>query len=194
MSFPGRPLRSFVSRVIRRRGASDPLTHSANNELETTITDVVVPETQEQDKPATQMVTQDSSANGSTLSQSATENDSLGRTDFQAADEPSESSSPSSTEPSSDPEGDSDDESAAESQRPPEDHKPSSLADLLANPLPPALSVDNLISETLGNIFQKKVTKDHSILALLDDREEIDMRDLADELREFAIAIGATES
>jgi hypothetical protein len=110
------------------------------------------------------------------------------------AESPSASSTISIGEPSSETESDSDDEPLAEAEKATAETPAASLAEILANPLPPALSVDSLISETLGNIFQKKVTKDHSIQALLEGREEMRMRDLADELREFAIEIGAIKS
>ena len=194
MAFPGRPFRSFVSRVIRRRRVSDSLTHAANDEFETITTDVFRAETPEQDIAAEQIVPQDSSEDGRTLTQSAAENDHLGRTEGAAADELSESSSPSLSEPSSNPEGDSNDESAAESQGSPESHTTSSIAEILANPLPPELSVDNLISQSLGNIFQKKVTKYPQMKALLDLQIDIDMRELAVELKEFANRIGASEN
>ncbi|MCI0801332.1 MAG: hypothetical protein J4N85_05040 [Chloroflexi bacterium] len=194
MAFPGRPFRSFVSRVVRRRRVSDSLTHAANDEFETITTDGFRAETPEQDIAAEQIVPQDSSEDGRTLTQSAAENDHLGRTEGAAADELSESSSPSLSEPSSNPEGDSNDESAAESQGSPESHTTSSLAEILANPLPPELSVDNLISQSLGNIFQNKVTKDPHMKALLDLQIDIDMRELAVELKEFANEIGASKN
>lgn len=88
--------------------------------------------------------------------------------------------------------GDSDEKPTPEDQGSTEDNSPTSLADILANPLPPELSVDNMLSQTLGNIFQKKVTKDSNLQALLDGRDDVDMRDLATELKEFADEIGAT--
>ena len=88
--------------------------------------------------------------------------------------------------------GDSDEKPTLEDQGSTEDSSPTNLAEDLANPLPAPLSVDNMISDTLGNIFQKKVTKDSKLQALLDGHDDIDMRDLATELREFANEIGAT--
>ena len=85
------------------------------------------------------------------------------------------------------------DETIEDDQESAEANTVPSLADILANPLPPALSVDNLISESLGNIFQKNVAKDPVMRSLLDLHGEVDMRDLAAELKEFAIEIGASK-
>ena len=110
-----------------------------------------------------------------------------------AAHEPSESPSPSFSEMLSEPEGDPEDEANAVTHESPEDNVPS-LAEVLANPLPPELSVDHMLSETLGNIFKKRVTKDPNMKALLDLHGDVNMRDLAAELKEFADKIGASDN
>ncbi len=109
--------------------------------------------------------------------------------EIEAGQEPVESLATSLGEPGNG----SEEESSEEITAAPDDNPPPSLADILANPLPPELSVDNLISESLGNIFQKQVTKDPAMRALLDRLGEVDMRDLAAELKEFAVEIGASE-
>ncbi|MBC8281828.1 MAG: hypothetical protein H8E48_13670 [Chloroflexi bacterium] len=62
-----------------------------------------------------------------------------------------------------------------------------------AAPEPPPISVDSLISNSMGNIFQKKATKDPILKALLDRHSDEDMQELADDLREFAEDIGASD-
>ena len=81
-------------------------------------------------------------------------------------------------------------ESTEDGQKSVEEKPAPSLADILVNP---ALSVDNLISKSLGNIFQKKVTKDPVMRSLLDLHGKVDMRELAVELSDFAIEIGASK-
>lgn len=115
------------------------------------------------------------------------------RTDDAGADEPSDSPSPSSVESTGQTDGRSDDESMEDTQGSVEKKAGPSLADILANPLPPVPSVDKLISESLGNIFQKKATKNPAMRSLLDLHGELDMRELAAELKEFAIEIGASK-
>ena len=81
-------------------------------------------------------------------------------------------------------------ESTEDSQKSVEEKPAPSLADILVNP---ALTVDNLISKSLGNIFQKKATRDPVMRSLLDLHDEVDMRELAVELSDFAIEIGASK-
>ena len=50
-----------------------------------------------------------------------------------------------------------------------------------------------MITNSLGNIFQNKVVKDPIYQALLDRHPYMDMQTLADDLREFAENIGASE-
>ena len=50
-----------------------------------------------------------------------------------------------------------------------------------------------MIANSLGNIFQKKVVEDRIYQALLDRHPDMDMQTLADDLREFAENIGASE-
>ena len=83
---------------------------------------------------------------------------------------------------------------SAESQGPTEAQAPPTLAEILQTPLPPPVSVDNMIAESLGNVFQKKVVKDPALRALIDGQEDLDMRELAAELKRFAIEIGASKS
>lgn len=60
-------------------------------------------------------------------------------------------------------------------------------------PAEPPVTVDSLISNSMGNIFQKKVTKDPLLQALLDRHPDEDMRSLAEDLRAFSEDIGASE-
>tara|TARA_B110000196_G_scaffold268175_1_gene242175 strand:- start:73 stop:639 length:567 start_codon:yes stop_codon:yes gene_type:complete len=57
----------------------------------------------------------------------------------------------------------------------------------------PTISVDSMVANSLGNIFQKKVVKDPIYQALLDRHPNMDMQTLADDLREFSEYIGASE-
>ena len=79
----------------------------------------------------------------------------------------------------------------AESEKLPEEIPSSTLSDVLLNPPPAAPSVDNLISESLGNIFQKKTVKNPELGALLALHGDSDIRESAKELKEFAAEIGA---
>ena len=99
----------------------------------------------------------------------------------------------SSIESPGEPGGESGDEPMVDDPEPKEEDAGASLAEILANPLPPALNVDNLISESLGNIFQKKGTKDPVMRSLLDLHGNVDMQELAVELKRFAIEIGASK-
>jgi hypothetical protein len=50
-----------------------------------------------------------------------------------------------------------------------------------------------MITNSLGNIFQNKEAKDPIYQVLLDLHPDMDMQTLADDLREFAKNIGASE-
>jgi len=80
------------------------------------------------------------------------------------------------------------DQLTTETQGVPEDLSGSSrdaLSDLM--------SVEDKLSETLNEIFQKKVVKDPLMKALLEIHGEVDVRKLAAELGEFATDIGASK-
>ena len=114
------------------------------------------------------------------------ENNPVGRSGDENTHEPSESPTPLLSElPNESKEG-SNEKSTTEPELPPEENAASSLADILSNPPPPPLNVDNMISDSLGNIFQKTAVKDPILKAMLDQLAHVDMRDLADKLKEFA--------
>ncbi len=58
---------------------------------------------------------------------------------------------------------------------------------------PGFMSVEDKLSETLSDIFQKKVVQDPLMKALLEIHGEVDIRKLAAELGEFAADIGASK-
>ncbi len=196
MAIPVRSLRSLASRAARRyqdSGLRLPGTKS------TPKIDLPAAEAPEADILDTTNSADEAASNdpqqalGAT-SQSPSADGLQDRTEGKVTDGPSVSTSVSTVEPPSAPESDSIDEPSAEAQGATEENTATSLADILANPPPLVPSVDNLISKSIGNIFQKKSTKDRFTQVLLDGCEEIEMRDLADELREFAVAIGAAKS
>jgi len=188
MTIPGRSLKFFMALAANgyhRLPGTETKLRSLNTEADA--------EELKQDDDAEQATSHGLPEDQESSTQSPLEIDSIVRPEGGAAHEPSESPSPSFSEMLSEPEGNPDDEANAVTQESPEDNAPS-LAEILANPLPPELSVDHMLSETLGNIFQKRVTKDPNMKALLDLHGDINMRDLAAELKEFANEIGASDN
>ena len=193
MAIPRPSLRSSMSRAAQREQKIGLLLTGVRTKHQPQITEASGAETLDQDNQSEQVAALISREDRESSTQSRFENDSMDGTEVEAADEPSESPTPSSSELSGEPEGESNDESTAQAQGPPGDKESNSLADILANPLPPAPSVDNIISDTLGNIFQKKVTRDPIMQALLDQHDKVGMSELAAELREFADEIRASK-
>ncbi|MBT98532.1 MAG: hypothetical protein CL902_07885 [Dehalococcoidia bacterium] len=81
---------------------------------------------------------------------------------------------------------------AAEPQQPAPEPVTTEPAAPAVPELPP-ISVDSMISNSMGNIFQKKVTKDPILKSLLDRHPDEDMQEQANDLREFAEDIGASD-
>ena len=195
MATPGRSLILFVARAAQRYQNSglwlpgtktkhgERTTDKSNSEISSTMPNRI--------DDTLQADSMNLSEVGESPTRSALENGSADGTEGEVVQEPSESPSPSLSESLSNRGGDTNDESNGETQGSPEENSTSSQAKILANPVPPVTSVGNLVPNTIGDIFQKKVTKNLMTQALLDGHDEIDLRKLADELREFAIEIGA---
>ncbi len=195
MATPGRSLILFVARAAQRYQNSGlwlPGTKTKHGERTTDKSNSEIPSTiPNRIDDTLQADSMNLSEVGESPTRSALENGFANDTEGEVVQEPSESPSPSLSESLSNRGGDPNDESNGETQGSPEENSTSSQAKILANPVPPVNSVGNLVPDTIGNIFQKKVTKNLMTQALLDGHDEIDLRKLADELREFAIEIGA---
>lgn len=195
MATPGRSLILFVARAAQRYQNSGlwlPGTKTKHGERTTDKSNSEISSTKPNRIDDTlQADSMNLSEVGESPTRSALENGSADGTEGEVVQEPSESPSPSFSESLSNRGGDPNDEPNGESQGSPEENSTSSQAKILANPVPPVTSVGNLVPDTIGNIFQKKVTKNLMTQALLDGHDEIDLRKLADELKEFAIEIGA---
>ncbi len=195
MATPGRSLILFVARAAQRYQNSGlwlPGTKTKHGEQTTDKSNSEISSTKPNRIDDTlQADSMNLSEVGESPTRSALENGSANDTEGEVVQEPSESPSPSLSESLSNRGGDPNDESNGETQGSPEENSTSSQAKIMANPVPPVKGVGNLVPDTIGNIFQKKVTKNLMTQALLDGHDEIDLRKLADELREFAIEIGA---
>ena len=70
---------------------------------------------------------------------------------------------------------------------------PENLGDSPREASPNLISVQDKISETIEDIFQKKVVGDPMVKSLLEVHGAVDLRKLAAELAEFATSIGASK-
>ena len=180
MTFPGRSFKSFVLRAMPKRRNNSASKDSAidwselgldavkEHDVETSTTDIFITGASVNEPQKQQDAVEDSFIETGSLTDDETSPGEVG--EFPGEDSP------------------------ADQLESPDEGPGSSLAGILRNaPPPPAVSVDNLISDSLGSIFQKRVSKDPTFRALLDGQEEIDMRALASELKQFAIEIGASK-
>ncbi len=187
MGFLRLPLGSFMSRTIKNSGIGLPGARSKRGKAGPEAPRTEPPDIDYDVEQSASHVSPVINIESKTPSpfESATE----GQAEIEAVQEPLESPTTSLGDSNNGPE----EESAEDIPGVSEDNPPPSLADILADPLPPELSVDNLISTNIGNIFQKSVVKDSHMQALLDRHDKVDMRELVAELREFADEIGANK-
>ena len=159
-----------------------------DDEFEALAADVFGISKLSQDSDAEQAASPHSSEEGEASTSLPRGSESLDRRESQAANGSPESSSPPLSPAHVDYHAKPEDQLTTESQGLPED-----LADSPGKASLDLMSVEDRLTESLKDIFQKKVVKDPLMKALLEIHGEVDIRKLASELGEFAADIGASK-
>jgi len=198
MPFPRRSFISNMSRAIQSKRIGDPsqpetseepgqiAEEAAEDELDALTADVFGAREPSQDSDAEQAFSPHSSEEGEASTRPPLGSESSDRRETEAASGSPESSSPSLSPAHIDYHAKPEEQLTAESQGLPEDP-----ANSPREASPDLMSVEDKLSESLKDIFQKKVVSDPLMKALLEIHGDVDIRRLAAELGEFATNIGA---
>ena len=166
------------------RGADE----ATEDEFDALASDVFGTSAPSQDNDGEQAASPDSSEEVEASTRIPPGSESLDSIEDKTANGSPETSSPSLSRAPIDYDAESEDQSTTETKELPEDQ---ASAPRVASSN--VINVQDRISETLEDIFQKKVVTNPLLKALLEMHDTVDLRELAAELGEFAINIGASK-
>ncbi len=188
MHFPGRKRTGDPSQRETSEGPVRGAEEAAEEGFDALAADLFSTSEPSQDSDAEQAASPRSSGEGEASTSLPLGSESLDPRESEAANGSPGSSSPPLSPAHMDYHAKLEDQSTAESQGLP--------GDLAGGPREASsgfMSVEDKLSETLNDIFQKKVVHDPLMKALLEIHGEVDILKLATELGEFASDIGASK-